>query len=110
MFTFMAFFIILILLSIRERIYVIKKKQELLDLPVEPRETPVSDAIVDLIASAGGVYVALLMFFSFLKIELPETIKIIAVEVDPLAFTGLVIALIQPFFLSFKIMLERRRI
>lgn len=66
--------------------------------PVEPKPSPFSNAVQDLVATAGGVYLSLVMIVSFLKLELPDRITISMITFDPLAITAIAVAVIQPFF------------
>lgn len=65
---------------------------------VEPKPSPFSNAIQDLVATAGGVYLSMIMIVSFLKIEVPERITIGILSFDPLAMTSIAVAVIQPVF------------
>ena len=64
--------------------------------PVEPKPSPFSTAVQDLVATAGGVYLSLVMIVSFLKLELPARITISIITFDPLAMTAIAVAVIQP--------------
>ncbi|SMC65046.1 hypothetical protein [Sporomusa malonica] len=64
--------------------------------PIEPRPSPFSNAVQELVATAGGVYLSLVMIVSFLKLELPERITISILAFDPLAMTAIGVAVIQP--------------
>ncbi|QGP93278.1 hypothetical protein MGLY_26850 [Neomoorella glycerini] len=68
---------------------------------VEAVASPVSRALAELVAIAGGIYLSLVLLVSFLKINLPEAIAIGKLAVDPLAVVALVIALLQPLVLGF---------
>ncbi|MDF2571261.1 MAG: hypothetical protein K0R55_2865 [Sporomusa sp.] len=63
---------------------------------VDPRPSPFSNAVQELVATAGGVYLSLVMIVSFLKLELPERITISILAFDPLAMTAIGVAVIQP--------------
>ncbi|MBP2635872.1 MAG: hypothetical protein H6Q72_1779 [Firmicutes bacterium] len=65
---------------------------------VEPKASPFSTAIQNLVATAGGVYLSLVMIVSFLKLDIPERITVSIIVFDPLAMTAVVVAVIQPFF------------
>lgn len=67
---------------------------------VEPRPTPFSTAVRDLVATAGGVYLSLVMLVSFLKLNVSERIVVGIVSFDPLAMTSIAVAVIQPIFSS----------
>lgn len=74
---------------------------------IEIKNTPLSTAVQELIATAGGIYLSLIMLISFLKIELPEKISIGILSLDPIAFTSIGLAIIQPFII--KIFLRNSR-
>lgn len=63
---------------------------------IEPKPSPFADAVQDLVATAGGVYLSLVMMVSFLKLELPERITVNFLSFDPLALTAIGVAVIQP--------------
>lgn len=66
------------------------------DIPFDTRISPLSLALQDLIAVAGGIYLSLIMLSSFLKITLPERVDIFSVAVDPLAFLAICLGIVQP--------------
>lgn len=66
-------------------------------VPVEPKTSPFSRAVQDLVATAGGVYLSLVMLVSFLKLELPERLAVKEIYFDPLAMTAITTAIVQPF-------------
>lgn len=65
---------------------------------METKPSPISLAIQELVAVAGGLYLSLIMLVSFLKIDIPEKIFIHSVALDPLACTAVFLALLQPLF------------
>lgn len=65
---------------------------------VETKSSPVAAAIQELIATAGGVYLAIVALTSFLKLDMPDKVSLMAVGVDPLAVTAIVLAIVQPVF------------
>ncbi|MPM62936.1 hypothetical protein SDC9_109814 [bioreactor metagenome] len=65
---------------------------------LDTKSSPISLAIQELVAVAGGLYLSLIMLVSFLKIEIPEKIFVYNVALDPLACTAIFLALIQPLF------------
>jgi Ni,Fe-hydrogenase III small subunit len=66
-------------------------------LPLEPKPSPVSRALAELVAIAGGIYVSLVLLTAFLKMPVPERVVIAGLEVDPLAIVAVIIAIIQPY-------------
>ncbi|HHX77030.1 MAG TPA: hypothetical protein GX697_01580 [Firmicutes bacterium] len=91
-------FFILALLSVRQRLA--NKKKRLLgkgEVPLEPVPSPFSTALSELVGSAGGIYLSLVLLVSFLKIEIPPEIFIWEVALEPLALVALITAIIQPY-------------
>lgn len=66
------------------------------------KSSPLAQAIRDLVAVAGGVYLSLVMLVSFLKLDLPEKISLYGISLDPLACIALGLAIIQPLFMKIK--------
>lgn len=64
--------------------------------PTDTRESMFSRALAELVATAGGIYVSLLLLFSFLDMAAPGKIILAGVQVDALAGISLAIALLQP--------------
>ncbi len=77
-----------------------KRRTQAQEYPEHAKPSPLSDALQELIAMAGGVYLSLLLLVSFLQISLPEKIALYGMEMETLAFFALVLALMQPFILS----------
>lgn len=69
-------------------------------ITVDPKLSPVSSAIQDLVAIAGGIYLSLIMLVSFLKVSVPEKIYIYAIELDPLAFLAICLGIVQPIVMN----------
>jgi hypothetical protein len=72
---------------------------------VETKTSPVALAVQELVATAGGVYLAIVALTSFLKLDMPDKVSLMTVAVDPLAVTAIVLAIVQPVFarLYFKL-------
>lgn len=83
-------------LSLRLRLKVLRQSA---NLP-QPQASPLSSALTDLISTAGGIYLALILLVSFLKVDVPEKLVYGDISVDPLALISLIITLIQPFVFS----------
>ncbi|RJQ11273.1 MAG: hypothetical protein C4551_01370 [Bacillota bacterium] len=66
------------------------------DLP-DPRHTPFSQGLVDLVAVAGGIYLSLVMVSSFVGLALPGKVGFLGAEVDPVAAIAVALALVEPF-------------
>ena len=56
-------------------------------------------AVQEIVATAGGVYLSLIMLISFLKIDLPPTVSYEGIKVDPTALISIALAIVQPLFL-----------
>lgn len=66
---------------------------------IESRSSPLAAALQEMIATAGGIYLSLVMLISFLKIELPITVSLQGIAVDPTALLSIGLAILQPLFL-----------
>jgi hypothetical protein len=64
----------------------------------ETKTSPLSLAVQDLVAAAGGIYIAIFTLTSFIKLDMPEKITLFQTSVDPLAFSAVGMAIIQPLF------------
>jgi len=69
-------------------------------------ESPASLAIGELVAVAGGIYLALTLLTTFLKISMPERLVFFNFSVDYLAAIAIILAICQPIclVLYYKIM------
>lgn len=68
---------------------------------IEPRSSPLALAVQEIVATAGGVYLSLVMLISFLKIDLPATVSLQGIAVDPTALLSIALAVVQPLFSRF---------
>ncbi len=66
------------------------------DLP-EPRQTPLSQGIVDIVAVAGGIYLSLVMVASFAGYAVPGKVAFLGSQIDPVAAISILLALLEPF-------------
>lgn len=66
--------------------------------PVEPSSSFLSEAIVELLAVAGGIYLALVMVAAFLQIDMSQKIVVGAAKLDCLALISLALAFLHPLF------------
>ncbi|MBI2874148.1 MAG: hypothetical protein HYY09_03600 [Firmicutes bacterium] len=69
--------------------------------PVNAKSSLLSESIVELLGVSGGIYLALLMLSSFLKLSAPDQITIGQVTMDPIAALAFLIALIYPVITHF---------
>lgn len=70
------------------------------DSALLPADTQVSLAIKNLAATAGGIYLALIMLVSFLKLDVPEKANLYGLVLDPLAALAIILAVVQPVLLK----------
>lgn len=61
--------------------------------------SPLSEAIAQLIGVAGGIYLSLIMFCTFLSINIPDQITIFSIAIDPLALFAILLSFVQPIFI-----------
>lgn len=66
---------------------------------VANQSSPLSLAIQGLITTAGGIYLALIGLTSFLKLDIPDKVTLLQVNLDPLALSSIGAAIVQPIIL-----------
>ena len=105
--TILLFIALLITLSLLLRIQNKRgNKSQQVEVPEHARPSPFSTALQELIATAGGIYLSLVLLVSFLQIDIADQWVISGIKMDPLAFIALVISIIQPLFLRFIQMMK----
>lgn len=62
-------------------------------------DSPMTEAIAQLLGIAGGIYLSLVMAMSFLGMEQPALITVGEMMMDPLALVSIILAFIQPIVL-----------
>ena len=77
-----------------------KRRTQAHEYPEHARPSPLSEAIQELIAMAGGIYISLLLLVSFLQLDLPDKLELYGLEINLLAFASILLAIIQPFTLT----------
>ncbi|MCL5058519.1 MAG: hypothetical protein M1130_11150 [Actinobacteria bacterium] len=63
----------------------------------ETRPSPISEALTGLLGTAGGIYLSLVMTFSFMELKVPGKVEVFSVGIEPLAALSFTLAVIQPF-------------
>ena len=86
--------------SLRRRMFL--RRRMAADLPLDPLPSPFSRALTELLATAGGIYLSLLLLVQFLSMEIPDRVDLWGLEIDPMALVAIIIASLQPFFTHFK--------
>lgn len=92
------FLLVLVIWAVRTRV-TLKRKYRVNSVE-NAVASPASVALGELVAIAGGVYCSLILVVSFLKLSVPEKITLLNMPLDPLAMLAIVIALLQPIFLT----------
>lgn len=67
---------------------------------VETKVSPISLAVQDLVATSGGIYVAIIALTSFLKLDMPDKVSLLRASVDPLALSAIGLAVAQPIVIK----------
>lgn len=91
--------LLLVAASLTVRVHTIRRRRELGlgDMPQEPIPSPLSEALGQLLGTAGGIYLTLVMLVAFLNFNVPEQVTFMNVRVDPVALLAVFLALVQPF-------------
>lgn len=90
--------LLLIFLSVRERARRrLTRGRDLGGLDV--RDSPLASALATLVGTAGGIYLSMVMLITFLGLDVPSKIKVLDLNVEPLAAVSLLLAIVQPFFM-----------
>lgn len=97
---FIITLIILSLLSINKRGKSHHYRGNPLEKMYEPSSSAFSEGLMNLIGTAGGIYLSLIAITTFLEIDFPERIKIYGFAMEPLASISFLGAIFQPYFLS----------
>ena len=84
---------VLLVLSIRERMR--RKKM----LRSEIIRSPLADAFAQVVGTAGGIYLSVVMLVNFLELNVPSRVELISIGFEPLASISVLIAIVQPFVL-----------
>ncbi len=77
---------------------------------LEPRTTPLSEALGRLIGNAGGIYLSMVLLLTFLGLDAPERIVFGKLELEPLASAAIVLALAQSGAMNLYAVFKERRI
>lgn len=65
---------------------------------VNSKEGSLSEAIVELIAFAGGIYLSLTLLIEFLALNGLDRLCLWGVSFDPIALASVILALLQPIY------------
>ncbi|MFA5383432.1 MAG: hypothetical protein WC364_01975 [Eubacteriales bacterium] len=87
-------------LSIRERMKLSFFRERSWETLSEGRSSPFSNAVLNLVGFAGGIYLSLVMLLDFMKFQIPDRVQIGHMEIEPLAGLSITLAVIQPFLIN----------
>jgi len=86
-------------ISLALRIQEKNNRSQAHQLPEHTKPSPVSQALQEMVATAGGIYLSLVLLASFLQLDLEEKWLVLGTKMEPLAFVALALTLLQPVFL-----------
>ncbi|EEG76789.1 hypothetical protein [Dethiobacter alkaliphilus] len=95
-----ALMFILFLLALSLLLRVQNKKRLTQEVPEHAKPSPFSQALQDLIATAGGIYLSLVLLVSFLQMDVADKWNIYGIKMEPLAFLALLFSVVQPLLLQ----------
>ena len=108
----MTIFILLLLclvifLTARIKISNFYSEKRKINIPDETKSTPISRALTELIAIAGGIYLSLVMLVSFLNISVSDNVTVFGFSFEPLAAIAIMTALAQPWLVKLFTQLKK---
>lgn len=95
--------------SVREKALLKKQQVSLKEVRKDTNLRLFADALVELISSAGGIYISLIMLGTFLNIDVPKEIAVWGVSLDPMALVALVAAVVQPIVVKLFVRLKTNK-
>lgn len=63
----------------------------------ESKGSPVSESLANLVGTAGGIYLSLVMLTTFLEVEVPARISFSAISLEPIAALSFILAIFSPY-------------
>ncbi|MCL6634144.1 MAG: hypothetical protein K6T29_00015 [Peptococcaceae bacterium] len=89
--------LLLAALSVRERVRLRLLREKDWSTIGEPRASPLSQALANLVGVAGGIYLSLVLAVTFLELQMPERVEVCGYSLEPLAAASILAALVQPY-------------
>ncbi|KUK83433.1 MAG: putative membrane protein [Pelotomaculum thermopropionicum] len=89
--------LLLVILSVKERTRQLKYREKDWESIGETRSSPLSKALANLLGVAGGIYLSLMMVITFLEADLPKSVQVGGLSLEPLAVISIILALIHPY-------------
>lgn len=88
-------------LAVREKVNRRERQRaRMSDVLSGAKASVLSEALAGLVATAGGIYLSLVLLTTFLKIPVPENVSMFSTSIEPLAGLSVILAVIQPFLLK----------
>lgn len=106
---FVLIVVLLIVLSVRERVRLMTRRDKDWDTIGEAKSSPLSRALTGLVGTAGGIYLSMVLLQTFLELKVPSDIQLGSIALEPLAAVSIAMAILQPFALRFVALARRRR-
>lgn len=91
--------LLLVSISVRERILLYRYREKDWSAIGEAKSSPLSQALVNLVGVAGGIYLSLILIATFMDVQVPEHIHLGGLSMEPLAAVSILMAVAQPFML-----------
>ncbi|MDR1206765.1 MAG: hypothetical protein LBL26_15000 [Peptococcaceae bacterium] len=90
------------LLAVRAKRYVRSRIQpyRMNNLEEISHQTPLAKGLSELVAASGGIYLSIILFLDFLKLNHPEQLEMMGLTMDPLAGASMLVAVGQPMVRS----------
>jgi hypothetical protein len=90
------------LLAVRAKRYVRSRVQpyRMNNLEEISHQTPLAKGLSELVAASGGIYLSIILFLDFLKLNHPEQLEMMGLTMDPLAGASMLVAVGQPMVRS----------
>jgi hypothetical protein len=103
---FVLIILLLIIISVRERLRWQSMRDKNWDAIGQPKSSPLSQAITGMVGTAGGIYLSLVLMQTFLELEIPRSLQLSGITLEPLATLSIALAIIQPF--AMRLWVRRR--
>ncbi|AGL01307.1 hypothetical protein [Desulfoscipio gibsoniae] len=103
---FVLIIVLLIVVSVRERIKWQSMRDKNWEVIGDAKSSPLSQAITGMVGTAGGIYLSLILMQTFLELQVPRYVHVSGISLEPLATFSIALAIIQPF--AMRLLVRRR--
>lgn len=86
-----------LVLAVREKARLRLYREKDWSMIGDSKPSPLSEALVNIIGVAGGIYLSLVVLTTFIELQLPHRVEVAGVSLEPLATLSIILALVQPF-------------